>query len=176
MKNLLLIIIIISMNAMSLTGYVVNQGNVIDSDTPAKVLPGGYLGNIITIISGGTSITSGNFYRLVKMGGGTNAANYQVTNGKTLYCSGAWYYATGTISLTVGYGTTAVTDNNSTPPTGVVYFGGSANTLTFSLPSTSVQGTHKFFPFPMSFPSQSFPFVLPRSSQEFGIIILCEEQ
>lgn len=181
MKTLFLILFLITLlpsafSANLSVGTIVNQGVKADSDTPAKVIAGSNLSNIITLISGGTSITAGNFYRLVKMGAGTNGANYQVTSGKTLYCSGAWSYATGTQTFTVGYGTAAVTDNNNTAPAGVVYFGGSSNTITVSMPSTSTQGTYKFLPFPMSFPSLSFPFVLPKSSQEFATILLCEEQ
>lgn len=155
---------------------LVGFGTKLDGDTPSKALAGASLANTITLVAGDISVTGGNYYRLVKMGAGTSLANYQVTAGKVLYCSGAWIYSTGLITFTMGYGTTAVTNNNNTAPSGNVVFGNSSATRTFTMAAGSAQGTHKWFPFFMSFPAASFPYVQARDAVEFGMTLLCEEQ
>lgn len=180
MKKLLLICALFASQSFaggsSNVSYVANQGNKQDSDTPAKTIPNGALGNTITLIGGAASVGANSFFRLVKMGSGTNGANYQVTAGKTLYCSGVWLYTLGLETFSLGYGTAAVTENNSTTPAGQVVFGGSAATRVLTMPTGSVQGAYKFFPIPMSFPAASFPYIQARDSLEFSAIFLCEEQ
>lgn len=149
-----------------------------DSDTPVKTIPASSLPNIKTLFAGSTSVTSNHYYRFVLMGAGTNGANYQVTNGKNLYCDGMWAYNSSTgvnLGLQLGYGTAAVTDDGTSAPAGQVQFG-NATTRTLTVGITTNQGTYKFFPFHMVFPSQSYPYIFLFNSIEFGVTMLCEEQ
>jgi hypothetical protein len=112
------------------------------------------LPNKRNLLAGIVSKTVNNYYRLRRMGTQTtDGENYQVGASVALYISGFWYISSNASdTVTFGYGTAAVTDDNSSAPTGVKKFGG------FRMGATTNEW--KYYPISMMFPASSFPFAL----------------
>jgi hypothetical protein len=127
----------------------------------------------------GYSANANNFLSLANTMSPGSTAQYQVTTGKTLVCFGA-YVTTGVgagsaDSIRFGYGTAALgSDNTSTPPTGVVYYAGSTATSSIAM-RVGGANTNTFYPFPMSFPANSYPTVQVLTTDTYSISLPCEE-
>src|SRR3990167_6663413 len=139
----------------------------------SKIIKNNNQSLIISLLAGDVVSTTGNYLRFVRLGTSTtNGENYQVTVGKTLYCTGFYIFASAAFTATFGYGTTAVTDDNSTPPTAPKAFTGGAG-VTFSTAAVAFT----WIPLPMSFPAESFPYLVAQNtSVNFQIALICEEQ
>lgn len=182
MGRLLTFILLMGVSLNSFSAYAppgipaVQLGSGLDVG-PSKVIAGGALSSVIPLNFSSVGPTAGDYYRLIKMGQqSVSSENYRVTLGKTLYCSGV-YFAVGSTSLGIlfGYGTTPVTNDNNTSPSGEILYG-TATSPTMVV-GNAVDSKYSFISIPMSFPSQSYPFVkVIAGTTGFYGQLLCEEQ
>lgn len=154
---------------------VLQTGYGVDTAVPSDARPNvsGARAARITLMGGVNSGASGRYYKLTLAAShSTDGANYQVTSGKTLYCDGFYGTAASAGGISFGYGTASVTDNDSTNPTGLKLY--SINDAIYFQAAVNM----KWFPVPMSFPSQSYPFVKNTSeaANAFTVQMLCIEE
>lgn len=144
-------------------------------DNPAGVLPFSDISKLITLHADVNSSTAGNYYVLTKMQSPTGTTQYQVPNGKTFVAYGIYVYTSNAQSCVLpGYGTAALgSDNTSTPPTGSVPYSGSSFLCGMR---SDVGGATRFLQTPISFPQNSYPYMIFQSgSTSYDIDIIGRE-
>lgn len=133
----------------------------------------------LTCGSGSGNVTSGRYYRCNKMASMTTSQeNYQVTSGKVAYCiltsaltnTGA----AGQTNFGFGYGTAAVTQDSSTPPSGdKIFSSGSGGGVWATGGNFGHAGSMAI---PIQFPASSFPYLMGASGGAFlNAILICQE-
>lgn len=124
---------------------------------------------------GTSSMTVGNYYRCFRDGGTTAGSDWQVTSGKTAYCSGFYMASASNLNtaFTFGYGTAAISTNNtSSAPTGNVNY--SPNGVQFYFPSQPSTGMF-WISTPISFPASSFPYLQGQNTMALNVNLICQE-
>lgn len=130
------------------------------------------LSKLRTLSSSDGSSTADNYLNLTRMGSqGTNLEGYQVASTGSLECAGFWISNGGSFQFNFGYGTAALASNDTaTPPTGVKVFTNVADRGILTASSTA----YVYYPFPVSFPAGSYPFVKQATSAvEMHIHMVC---
>lgn len=168
-----------NVNSVSQTGNLTPESGV------SMVLP--VSGNITfkdqIALLGWANTSDTDAYRMLQSAKSPGAtAQYQVSTGKTFYVTGIFINFTAVSAITsfdIGYGTAALaSDGTATPPTGDVLYtnsGAATNQGTFSFASNTDASTmnSKFLPLAgISFPADSYPYLLIRTSADSAGIIL----
>lgn len=114
--------------------------------------------DLVTISAYTAGSTANNFLKLGPWNE-SGSAQYQVPASFYLFAAGLYFMnLTANVQLGIGYGTAGlITEDTATAPTGLVMFGGGSTVTT--LRSVASVGPYVFYPFPMRFPANAFPFI-----------------
>jgi hypothetical protein len=151
--------------------FQLGQGG--NTGVPSITLPFSERTKLITLVASENMSTSGNYHRLVKAGAQTTSQENYTVGASDLYCFG-FYFSSDTSGLYgFGYGTAAVTEDNSSSPAGEKRFWSNDNQGTIKMAATT--GTKpEFYAIPMVFPATTMPFVKAlAASMAFTINMLC---
>lgn len=156
---------------------IVQNGGAVNNNGPSRIVPRGSQTGLVTLHGRITGSTGGNYLPLSKLGGATG--QYQVTAGKTLYCSGFWYKNGGApadpIGVQFGYGTAALAAyNTATAPTGNNPYGFSV-TMAQSQIDLESKNAITWVPIPMTFPASSYPYYRVDANYTIEFALECEE-
>jgi hypothetical protein len=155
----------VSFGATSQTNSIINVGGGPTVSPASGNFP---LNSIDTsglvMICGGTeSSGAGQFFGLYSQTSPTTTAQYNVPNGVKFYAVNMWAYINGNAaSFQLGYGTGAIaSEGTGTPPSGVIYYGASANngsSTGFVQPTSGTTVYQTYALAGLSFPAASYPF------------------
>jgi hypothetical protein len=180
-----LLLLLVGANALAANSpqnlNAAQTGSGVDSAVPSNSVPSGSRGDRFLLISSMTTATSGNYYRFVKAGAqATSQENYQVTttvNGnpaKGVFCDGFYFSADANSRIGFGYGTAAVTNDNSAAPAGErLYYAGTVG----SFYTPAISSGYKYIAMPISFTVSSYPFVKNlAANSSIAINMICTEE
>lgn len=126
----------------------------------------------VTLQAGGTAISSANVLQFIKMNAPITQTQYRVPSGKSFVTAGFYFNDQVAETGTVNFGYDTVAFSNKTAPSGTaVYYSASSSITDSGLNVTTTAYTPIWFPYPMEFPSLSFPFVRANIAA-YGVVLV----
>jgi hypothetical protein len=166
-KFLILVLTYLLLALPALAGTASNSnvlqfGGNLGSVGPTFQVPGGDYTKLITIGSSKSGALGSNYGAFSKLNSPGSTAVYKVPTGKKLYVVGyyGWYNGTAAVTFQLGY-TMTVFANGDASLTSPVYYSATSAIADSGvmLQAVPTSGRYlEFYPIPMSFPADSYPF------------------
>jgi hypothetical protein len=166
-KTLSLLLLLVASSAFAGSAQLTNVlqfGGNLGSVGATFQVPGGDYSKLIAISSNFSGAIGATAYGgFAKLNSPAATGFYKVTTGKTFYVVGYYVYQNGssTIQFQVGCATASFTHGTTSTPTGAYYYSPSsafADSVIRAYTQVATGRYMEFYPVPMSFPADCYPF------------------